>query len=158
MSCSEAEFRAVAIVVYQDFCLFVQGEDSGDLWEPIATTVRPGEDLKTAVELAVWQSTGLDVNVIMPVQVRSGPFSSSVLFVCESNSPKVRLSERLSHYKWRLLVSLLNPEFDTVYQVQDWPLLVDTARSYRRSKSAGFLAFLHQPRGLLGWLKQLFSK
>jgi len=132
----ETNLAVVGIVVYEGKCLFLKRNNPPLNWGAPAGKLHENEDPALGLKREVREETGLEVEVLLPVDVWQGVPAGypiySITYVCLASSDQVKLSHEHADYRWVELNDLDSIQSKTDFDTSRWPLLVELALDFQQ--------------------------
>lgn len=136
----DSNITFVAITVCDDAVLLLKRNTEPLCWGPPSGHLKVGESIEMAIEREMNEEIGQGCEILMAVGtwqgIHRGRSVLSITYVCQVKCQAVVLSEEHSAYLWIPLTQINEYKDLTILNLEDWPLLVELARSYasRRKK------------------------
>ncbi len=125
----------IAISFFKGCILLLKRNQEPCCWGPPSGHVKVGEGIEQAIHREMMEETGLECQVLMPVDTWQGEHRGrevfNVTYVCELMSDQVVLSEEHSGYLWLPIDELLTYQDLTVLNLKNWPLFISLAKEYQ---------------------------
>ena len=131
----DSHWTVICLTFYEDQVLMMKRNQDPFTWAPPGGHLKVGESYEEGIKREVFEETGLECQVIMPVDVWQGIHRglavTNLTFVCQVHSLHVNLSEEHVAYAWVPIKDIHQWKDKTHLNLEAWAFYIQMAKSYK---------------------------